>query len=369
MSTPATAPSPTRVQQFDYAVNLLRALLWQDNNTPEMTAVLQAKQTWYDTNVSTFWSDWVKDVFDIRTANQFGLAVWAIVLGVPTTVILPPTTKANFGFGIPPLLVDAIDARSTWTPANGVTVTPGQTDPNGATNAVTVNLSTGTGSARAVKLQTVPGGVPAGSTTFTFQAKLVSGTQGTITSDINGVTAAWPALTTGVWTTVTLTINNATAGTTNVNLISPTASAANLEIYWPRMAAGAIVSNGNLNFNNGNFGSNSSQQAALTLNQQRILLLLRYFGLTTLPSVTLINEGLARILSQYGKMYVLDTLNMSYVTYVFGFQPDSDLSFVLNNFDVLPRPAAVGVRFLIAVRPTFGFGTFNKNFNNGTFAS
>ena len=226
MSTLTVTPSPTRVQQFDFAVDLLRALLWQDNNTPNMTAILQAKQTWYDTNVSTFWSDWVTDVFDIRTANQFGLAVWAIVLGVPTTVILPPTTKANFGFG-------------------------------------------------------------------SF----------------------------------------------------------------------------NKNFNNGNFGQNTSQAAILTLEQQRLLLLLRYFSLTTLPSVTNINAGLKRILGSLGTCYVLDPLDMSYITYVFTFIPNSELSFVLNNYDVLPRPSTLGIKFVTSSNSgTFGFGPYNKNFNNGTFA-
>jgi hypothetical protein len=88
-----------------------------------------------------------------------------------------------------------------------------------------------------------------------------------------------------------------------------------------------------------------------------------------LPSVTAINAGLKRILGSYGGVYVLDGLNMTYVTYVFGFQPDSALSFVLNNYDVMPRPAAVGVRYVIATRATFGFGQYNKNFNNGTFGA
>lgn len=216
----------TRVQEIDYSVNLLRALLWQDNRAPKLTEVLQQKQTWYDTNVSTFWEDWVRDVFDIRTANEFGLAVWAIILGVPTSAVLPPTSKPNFGFG-----------------------------------------------------------------------------------------------------------------------------------------------GFNKNFNRGNFGSKTSTVVGLTLEQKRILLRLRYFKLTCKPTVPFINRGLKAILGDQGSVYVLDANDMSFVTYVFGFQPNSALEFVLQNFDILPRPAAVGVRYVIAGRKTWGFGSFRKNFNNGNFGA
>ncbi len=359
--------SPDRIQQFDYSINLLRALLWQDNTATNLTALLQAKQTWYDENVSTFFEDWVTDVFDIRTANEFGLAVWAIILGVPTTVILPPTTKANFGFGLPLLLTDAANQRGTWSPTTGVVVTAGQTDPNAGTEAVKVDLTGGSGTKK-VSMVPVASGIPAGTTTLTVQVKLISGTQGAISSDINGTAQAWPTLTAGVWTPITLTFSNPALAHA-FDIVSATGSTAVLDIFYPKLATGNKTSNGNLNFNNGNFGSLTSQAANLTTDQKRILLLLRYFKLTTLPSVTAINAGLKRILGSYGGAYVLDGLNMTYVTYVFGFQPNSALSFVLNNFDVMPRPAAVGVRFVISTRATFGFGPYNKNFNNGTFGA
>lgn len=89
------------IQQFDFSVNLLRALLWQDNTAPALTSLIAQKQNWYDTNQTSFWTNWVTDVFDLRTANEFGLAVWAIILGVSLTVILPPSDpdKPTFGFG------------------------------------------------------------------------------------------------------------------------------------------------------------------------------------------------------------------------------------------------------------------------------
>lgn len=216
----------TRIQQFDFSVDLLRALLWQDNKAARLTSLLKQKQTWYDTNVSTFWEDWVRDVFDIRTANDFGLSVWAIVLGIPLTTILPPTTKANFGFG-------------------------------------------------------------------------------------------------------------------------------------PH----------NLNFDRGNFGSASQTVVGLTLEQRRILLRLRYFSLITRCTIPEVNAWMKYLLGDQGSVYVLDANDMSYTTYVFGFQPNSALAFVLEQYDVLPRPAGVGVRYIVASRKTFGFGNYFKNFNNGTFGA
>lgn len=212
------------IQQFRYSADLLRALLWQHNDALNLQGVLARKQLWYDEKQAGFWNDWVRDVFDLRTANEFGCTVWAIILGVPLGLILPPTNKANFGFG-------------------------------------------------------------------TF----------------------------------------------------------------------------NKNFNRGNFGSKTSTPVGLTLAQKRILLQLRYFGLTTKPTVPKINRGLKRILGSEGSVYVLDANDMSFVTYVFGFAPNSALSLILQNFDVLPRPAGVGVKYIIATRPNFGFGPFNKNFNRGTF--
>lgn len=216
----------TRIQTFDYSVDLLRALLWQDNKAARLTSILQQKQNWYDTFVSTFWENWVRDVFDIRTANDFGLAVWAIVLGMPTTAVLPPTNKANFGFG----------------PYNK-------------------------------------------------------------------------------------------------------------------------------NFDRGNFGSLHATTVGLTLEQRRILLRLRYFSLITRCTIPEVNAGMKAILGDQGSVYVLDANDMSYTTYVFGFQPNSALAFVLQQFDVLPRPAAVGVRYIVASRATFGFGSHFKNFNRGTFGA
>lgn len=87
-------------QAFDFSVNLLSALLWQYNEAERLQAILNAKQTWYNEAQQGFWFDWLSDVFDLTTANDFGLSVWAAILDVPL-VIVPAAQLAKplFGFG------------------------------------------------------------------------------------------------------------------------------------------------------------------------------------------------------------------------------------------------------------------------------
>lgn len=69
----------------DYSLNLLQALIWQYDNAPRLQRLLQQKQDWYNKNSTEFWSDWLKNVFNINTANDFGLTVWGKLLRVERT--------------------------------------------------------------------------------------------------------------------------------------------------------------------------------------------------------------------------------------------------------------------------------------------
>lgn len=85
------------VREFNYSVDLLTVLQWQDNRASKVEAIinnLQAITTEYN---ETFWENWVSDVFTLKTANDFGLCVWCIILGLP--VILEsqdPSPVFNF---------------------------------------------------------------------------------------------------------------------------------------------------------------------------------------------------------------------------------------------------------------------------------
>lgn len=90
----------TRVQQLDFSVDLLRAILWQYNDADRLQSLLTQKQAWYVETQTEFWTDWVRDVFNLLTANEFGLSVWGVILGIPLSIGLPGTgARPVWGFG------------------------------------------------------------------------------------------------------------------------------------------------------------------------------------------------------------------------------------------------------------------------------
>lgn len=215
------------VQQFDYSVDLLKALLWQHNNATALETLLRRKQEWYDVNQSAFWQSWYTDVFNLDTANEFGLSVWSRILAVPLQVQIEGSReKEAFGFG-----------------AN------------------------------------------------------------------------------------------------------------------------------HKNFNTGNFARGQAGEQPLTREQSRLVLKLRYFQLVSRGAVTEINEWLAALFEGQGTVFVVDSLDMTFATYFFGFTPDAQLRFILEKYDLLPRPAGVGVQYQVQIRPSWGFGTNHLNFNNGNFGA
>lgn len=183
---------------------MLQALLWQHNNAPVLNSLMASKQTWYDENHTAFWNDWYTDVFDLRTCNLFGMCVWAIILGIPLSIILDPdhTTRQAFGF-----------------------------KPYGR------------------------------------------------------------------------------------------------------------------NFNHANFATIQQVVTKLTLEEQRIVLQLRYFQLISNGAVPATNRFLARIFVNFGPAFIRDHLDMT-ITYKFQFALSSGLRFVLSNYDLLPRDTGVSVKII-----------------------
>lgn len=215
------------IQDFDFSVDLMKALLWQHDNAEGLKTLLQKKQQWYDINQTEFWESWFTNVFDLDTANDFGLAVWARILNVPLQVrVEANVVRPAFGFGV-----------------------------------------------------------------------------------------------------------------------------------------------NHKNFNNGSFARGQSGDIALTTSQQRLVLKLRYFQLISRGAVPETNEWLASLFGDQGSVFVIDSNDMTFATYFFRFQPDSQLAFILEKYDLLPRPAGVGVRYQVQVKPSFGFGENHLNFDNGNFGA
>ena len=216
-----------RIQDFDFSVDLLKSLLWQHDNAEGLKTLLRRKQEWYDTSQRDFWDAWFRDVFDLDTANDFGLAVWSRILDVPLQVrIEADVNRPAFGFGI------------------------------------------------------------------------------------------------------------------------------NHE-----------------NFTNGSFARGQTGDIPLNTEQQRLVLKLRYFQLISRGAVPEINEWLFELFGDQGTVFVVDSNDMTFATYFFSFQPSSQLAFILEKYDLLPRPAGVGVRVRVQVKPSFGFGPNHLNFNNGNFGA
>jgi|SRR5690242_10743220 len=88
------------VQKFDFSVNLMQAILWQYNQATTLMALVSQKQTWYTDNQTDFWNDWYTNVFNLLTANSFGLSVWSYILDVPLYIAHDPepADKPIWGF-------------------------------------------------------------------------------------------------------------------------------------------------------------------------------------------------------------------------------------------------------------------------------
>lgn len=88
------------IQAFDYSVDCLQAILWQYNDAERLQSLIQQKQDWINNEQTQFWQDWFDDVFNLQTANNFGCAVWSIILDLPisTEAAPPPADNQQFGF-------------------------------------------------------------------------------------------------------------------------------------------------------------------------------------------------------------------------------------------------------------------------------
>lgn len=71
------------MSDYECTIDILDAIDWQRANAPAFVALAKKKQEWYEESHCKFWNDWTKDVFNLDTANEFGLSVWSRILDVP----------------------------------------------------------------------------------------------------------------------------------------------------------------------------------------------------------------------------------------------------------------------------------------------
>lgn len=73
----------TTIFEYDPSIDFEKHIFWQYNNSPAIKSLINAKQQWFNENQVNYWTDWVRDVLNITTANDYGLAIWGILLGIP----------------------------------------------------------------------------------------------------------------------------------------------------------------------------------------------------------------------------------------------------------------------------------------------
>lgn len=66
--------------------NISQSLKWLQNNAPNIQSIIAQKKSWYAQYNDAYWDNWEINVFDLRTANPFGIMVWCIILDVPASL-------------------------------------------------------------------------------------------------------------------------------------------------------------------------------------------------------------------------------------------------------------------------------------------
>lgn len=74
-----------------WLINLEKTILWQYDKATRLTRVVLSKENWYKQNVTNFIVGFLIDIFNLKTANDFGLSVWGKILNFPRQV----TNKNN----------------------------------------------------------------------------------------------------------------------------------------------------------------------------------------------------------------------------------------------------------------------------------
>jgi hypothetical protein len=93
-----------QIQEFDYSIDVEQVILWQYNEASNLKALVADEQAFIDINHSQFWSEWYDDVFNLLTANDFGLSIWSIILDVPYLIQQVGVVKPIWGFNELPVV-------------------------------------------------------------------------------------------------------------------------------------------------------------------------------------------------------------------------------------------------------------------------
>ena len=76
-----------KIYNKDFSIDLQKCILWQYDKANNLKKLITKKEDWYKLNTTDFINDFYKNIFNIDTANDFGLSVWGKVLNFDRTVV------------------------------------------------------------------------------------------------------------------------------------------------------------------------------------------------------------------------------------------------------------------------------------------
>ena len=69
------------ITNFDFEYDYSPLILWQYTDAEKLKALVEKQSEFMLKNVTGFWADYNENVFNLRTADSFGLDVWGLLLG------------------------------------------------------------------------------------------------------------------------------------------------------------------------------------------------------------------------------------------------------------------------------------------------
>lgn len=72
-----------KIATLDFRCDLDAVKLWQYTDAIKLLTIINNQQKFADTNIPDFWRDFDNNVFNLTTANTFGLALWGRLLNSP----------------------------------------------------------------------------------------------------------------------------------------------------------------------------------------------------------------------------------------------------------------------------------------------
>lgn len=77
-----------KVFNKDWIIDLQKSILWQYDKAQKLSDLIIQKGAWYKSNVTDFVVDFFWNIFNLRTANDFGLNIWGKILNFPRQIVL-----------------------------------------------------------------------------------------------------------------------------------------------------------------------------------------------------------------------------------------------------------------------------------------